>query len=206
MTLPAIVPAAGLSLRMGSPKPLLAIDGIPLLGRIIRALKDGGAGPIVAVLPPADREESRPLAELAAAAGAFPLIPPAQPPDMRASVELGLGWLEGQGPPEGFLLTPADAAGITPKAVEEVIRAWQADPGSIHVPTREGRRGHPVALPWAAAGAIRALPPDRGINAVTRGGAFPIRPIEIPHGDVVADLDTPEEYQCWIAGDRNAPR
>lgn len=200
--IPAIIPAAGLSLRMGSPKPLLPIEGEALLERIIRALARGGAGPILAVIPPRDRPESRTLEGLVASAGAICLIPETQPLDMRASVELGLRRLELHGPPEGFLLTPADAVGITPEGVAAVIRAWSREPGAVHVPMRDGHRGHPVALPGAAAEAIRALPPDRGINAITRGGIFPIRPVEVAHGDVVADLDTPADYNRWISGMR----
>ena len=46
----AIVPAAGLSTRMGRPKLLLPFGGEPLIVRVVNALRQGGAAPVVVVI------------------------------------------------------------------------------------------------------------------------------------------------------------
>ena len=43
-SIPAVVPGAGKSQRMGQPKLLLQFEGEPLIGGVVRALCDGGAG------------------------------------------------------------------------------------------------------------------------------------------------------------------
>src|SRR3954451_21574059 len=109
--IPAIVPAAGKSRRMGQPKLLLPFGGEPLIGRVVKALLDGGAGSVIVVSPPADQPEGPPVAEAAVRAGARVITPKRRPPEMRESVELALAELERErdGPPPAFLLTPGDS-------------------------------------------------------------------------------------------------
>ena len=59
-TIPAIVPAAGKSRRMGQPKMLLPFGGQPLIGRVVRALLEGGAEPVIVVAPRPMRPRDRP--------------------------------------------------------------------------------------------------------------------------------------------------
>ena len=75
ITIPAIVPAAGKSRRMGRPKPLLPFDGQPLIGRVVSALRLGGASPVLVVTPPAQAAEGPPIAEAARQAGAAVITP-----------------------------------------------------------------------------------------------------------------------------------
>ena len=45
---------------MGRPKLLLPFEGQPLIGRVITALRQGGAEPVVVVTPPPDAPEGPP--------------------------------------------------------------------------------------------------------------------------------------------------
>jgi molybdenum cofactor cytidylyltransferase len=195
----ALVPAAGESRRMGRPKLLLDIDGRTLIARVVAALSAGGAAPVVVVPPPAIVPGAAEVAAEATRAGAVVVVPDAQPPDMRASVEIGLGVLELSALPIAtVLLEPGDSPGLTPGLVGRVVAAAAARPDRIVVPTVAGKRGHPVALPWALARTITDLPPDLGVNTLLLQN--PDRVEELPVDDLgaVADLDTPEDYRVWL--------
>jgi molybdenum cofactor cytidylyltransferase len=194
----AIVPAAGLSVRMGRPKPLLDVAGRPLLVRVVESLLAGGSGAVVVVGPPRDRPETAELVWLAERAGAEVVIPDDQPIDMRSSIELGLTRAEALGPPSAILLSPADVPGIRLDLVRQVIRAFLLDPEAIIVPTSPSGRGHPVCLPWEVATAIRTLPAGTGVNRLLDDP--PRRVVEVASNDPLSDIDTPEDYRLWVSG------
>jgi len=194
----ALVPAAGLSLRMGQPKLLLTIGGVPLIARVVAALKAGGADLVVVVVPAAEVPGAERVAREAEKAGASLVVPPAPTADMRASVELGLERLE-QGPaPESLLLAPGDSPGITDELVGRVIACAREYLHSVVVPVCAGRRGHPVLLPWPLTSAIRSLPPGSGINALLSEPGTRVVELEVVEPATADDLDTPEDYQRWL--------
>ena len=115
ITIPAIVPAAGKSRRMGRPKPLLPFDGQPLIGRVVSALRLGGASPVLVVTPPAQAAEGPPIAEAARQAGAAVITPAHWPAEMRESAEIAIEQLGRDGPPSGFILRPEIARASHPR-------------------------------------------------------------------------------------------
>ena len=59
---------------------LLPFNGQPLIGRVVAALRLGGAGPVLVVTPPAEAPEGPPIAEAARQAGAMSSLPRSGPP------------------------------------------------------------------------------------------------------------------------------
>ena len=193
----AIVPAAGQSIRMGRPKLILPIRGVPLMTRVVAALREGGCDCVLVVSPPDGAEETGPLVAAAWAAGARLVIPSHRPRDMRASIELGLSQLEQGEPPEAVLLAPGDSPGLSAAVVAKVISAGRAHPGQIVVPTVGPKRGHPLWLPWPLALSIRTLGPEVGVNALLSRWPLSVSPVEVEDSAVLADLDTPKDYRAW---------
>src|SRR3954467_2079355 len=101
----ALVPAAGRSERMGRPKLILPIGGVPLIARVVAALRSGGPDPVVVVAPPPDAPGGAGAARPAGPAGPGEracaptaqggrvVFSPEPTADMRASVVLGLDHL-----------------------------------------------------------------------------------------------------------------
>jgi molybdenum cofactor cytidylyltransferase len=195
----AIVPAAGRSERMGRPKLLLDIEGRPLIQRVITALRDGGVTRMIVVAPPSSAPEGPQITALAEQAGAEVVVPATRPPEMRDSLELGLERLAQDPPPERVVVTPADSPGITSELVARLLDAAAFRPDRVVIPFCRGRRGHPVVLPWRLAAEIRALPSGAGLNALVARHGHRVFELAVDDSGAVADLDTPEDLDRWLA-------
>lgn len=192
----AVVPAAGLSTRMGRPKLLLEIGGQTVIARVVGAFLEGGVDAVVVIVPPAAQEGAERLARVAAEAGAIVEVLPTPTADMRATIERGIARLDRLSP-VGVLIAPGDSVGLSGPLVAEVIARLRSDPTRIVVPVREGRRGHPLALPWREALAIAHLPQGVGVNALIDDRAAIVDRVEVSGAGHDADLDTPEDYRLW---------
>jgi molybdenum cofactor cytidylyltransferase len=189
----AVIPAAGKSTRMGRPKLALPLGGCTVLQRVLAAVREGGVRETVVVLGPHVAE----LAPLAEAAGAYALLLPEETPDMRATVERGLRWLEERfcpAPEERWLLLPADHPTLDPDLVRRLLAARAAG-RSLVIPTFQGKRGHPAVIAWRHVAGIRALPPGEGLNRYFRQHEGETLEVPVESADVLCDLDTPEDYE-----------
>jgi molybdenum cofactor cytidylyltransferase len=152
---------------------------------------------VIVVVPPASEPEGPALAREAQKAGGEVLAPEDRPAEMRVSVELALQSLVGAPPPELLLLTPADCPGITPVLVSRLLQSAVRWPGHIVIPCHDGRRGHPIALPWNVAAELPNLPSGLGVNTLV--ATHPRKLVELAVGDpdVIADLNNPDDLARW---------
>jgi len=187
----AVVPAAGLSTRMGRPKLTLPLGDQTVIEHVVGMLRAGGVDHVLVVVGPQVPE----LGSLASAAGAEVLTLDEPTADMRTTVERGLAWLGSHyrpAPDDFWLLAPADCPTLTPAVVRQLLGVKPL--AEIAIPVHGGRRGHPTRFAWRHAAGIRALPADWGINGFVRAQRDVIElPVDDP--EVLADLDTPEDYE-----------
>ena len=195
----AVVPAAGHSLRMGRPKLILPVGGTTVIARVVEALREGGVATVIVVPPPADSPGAATLIQEAASAGASVVVPLTRPSDMRGSFELAVTHLEQMAAiPSLLLLTPADSPGVSSNLVAAVIAQAGLLAESIVIPVFEGRRGHPIALPWTLAVQVRELPEGVGVNALITLHANLVVELPVDEPGAVDDLDTPDDYARWL--------
>jgi CTP:molybdopterin cytidylyltransferase MocA/molybdopterin converting factor small subunit len=190
---------------MGRPKLLLRFGGEPLIGRVVRALRDGGTAPVIVVSPPAEEPEGPPVADAARGAGASVVTPARRPRNMRGSVELGVAELERQagGPPPALLLTPGDSPALTAAIVRRVLDRWAGSPESMVVPVAGGKRAHPLVLPWDLARQIPSLPGHLGVNSLIPANRKRVLELEIATPELAENLNTPEDLERWQARQRS---
>ncbi|SIO58654.1 molybdenum cofactor cytidylyltransferase [Singulisphaera sp. GP187] len=194
----SIVPAAGRSERMGRPKLILSIEGRTVIARVVQALEQGGAKPVVVVTPPRDAAGAGPLIDEAERAGAIVVVAETRPPEMRATFDLGLTHLESSDHPSAVMLAPADSPGITAALVAQLVNHHETAPNSILIPTYQGRRGHPIILPWTMALKSRELPQGAGLNSLIALHPSEVAEVEVSEPSILDDLDTPDDYQRWV--------
>ena len=189
----AIVPAAGLSRRMGQPKLLLTLAGVPIIERLLLAL----AHPAVTSCSVVVRSGDVALQSEVARLGASLVVPAIDPPDMRASVSLALDSIQREFSPhddEGWLLVPADHPVLDQGLIEAMLTGWHADHPKILVPRCGPRRGHPTLFRWSLAREVAGIPADRGLNWLLRELADEVTELPVETDAALTDLDTPEDY------------
>lgn len=140
-----IVLAAGEGRRMGGPKAVLEVRGVPLVARAVRTALDGGCGRVLVVLG-AGADLAKPLAE---AAGGQVVVNRRWAEGMGGSLVLGLSMADSVAPEAtAALVLLVDQPFITGPAVAAVLSAQQdpGDAGILAAAAYEGRRGHPVLI------------------------------------------------------------
>ena len=195
----ALIPAAGKSRRMGRPKLSLPLGDRTVLEHVIAALQEGGVSDILVVLGP----HLTHMSDLLHRAGARVLVPAEETHTMRATVEQGLTWIENRFHPEkreSWFLIPADYPILEPAILRKLMRKRERDrTHSIFIPTYQGRRGHPALIGWMHVAAIRALPPEIGLNVYLRRQHKRTMEVPVDSPTILWDLDTPEDYQRILA-------
>ncbi len=194
----AVVPAAGHGVRLGGAKLLLPLGGRPLIAHTLAAWQKSKVERTVVVVRPDDLS----LAQVVREAGAEVVVPALPPPDMKASLQAALRYLEANHSPADtatFLVAPADMPQLSAAIINRLIDRHLLNPtAGVFAPTLNGRQGHPVLFPWRLAAEVHALTADQGLNAIVDRH----RPTLVPCEDLVAngehpfaDVDTLEEYQ-----------
>ncbi|MER5552496.1 nucleotidyltransferase family protein [Streptomyces sp. NPDC002793] len=181
--------AAGGGRRLGGrPKALLEHRGRPLVEHAVRALRDGGCGPVHVVLGAA-AERVRALADLS---GCVVTVNPSWEEGMGSSLRAGLSSLAGSDADAALVLL-VDQPGIGAEAVARVRSAYLSR-ASLAAAAYAGERGHPVlfgADRWAgvAAGAVG----DQGARAYLRTHRDAIGLVECSDVAQGYDIDTAED-------------
>lgn len=191
----ALIPAAGQSRRMGRPKLLLPLGERTVIEHVLAALRGGGVTEMLVIVGP----DGAALGAVAAESGARVLQLTEQTPDMRATCQHGLDWLEAQcrpAPADGWLLVPADHPTVRSELVRSLVRvAAEEEAAAVVVPVHQGRRGHPVWLRWSGVADLRQLAAGQGLNQYVRQQAGRTRELEWADPEVLCDLDTPADYE-----------
>jgi molybdenum cofactor cytidylyltransferase len=190
----AVIPAAGVSRRMGRPKLMLPLGDRTVIRRLLDVLARPGIAARVVVM----RLDDAPLCAEVEAAGATVIQPEVAPPDMRTSVQHALDAIAERfdpQPDDGWLLIPADHPLLDANVLDQLIACWQASDASILLPEHAGERGHPTFFRWSLAEEVRSIPVDRGLNHLVAAHASEIETVSVETPAVLTDLDTPEDYE-----------
>ncbi len=181
---------------MGSPKPLLPLGDRPAILRCLDALLEGGACNPVVVLGPGGDEIARLLADHPVTL-TWNLSPETE---MAGSVRAGLARLDPAA--TAVLVALADTPLVLPATIERMIATHLAQPENILLPTTGGRRGHPPLLPLPLLREIESVPTLRD---VIRRDPGRVREIAVEDPGILADMDTPEDYEALRAAFQNPP-
>jgi len=195
----AIVLAAGESSRMGRPKPLLPMNGETFLGHLLAEIRASRVARTVIVLG------YKPELVLEAMPEVIPLAVVNERYELGqlSSLQVGLDAVGNE--PDAVLMFLADHPFITRSLIDAVIEAREQSGLPIVIPTSGGRRGHPTLFARSLFPELLAAPLDQGARVVVRAHAHEVLELPTEEAGVLADVDTPEQYQQWLARWRSVP-
>ena len=189
--------AAGESRRMGSPKALLRYQGQTFIERICSAFLTAGVDELIVVLG-ARAEELR---------GALPAHPALRTvvnsryfQGQLSSLMVGVGALSPDS--EAAVVNLVDHPLVSAATIKALIDSFRAAPLPILVASCQGKRGHPVLFSSHIYGEILAAPLDQGAKVVVRKDPSRVRELSLDDPGILADIDTPEDYQRYVVAKR----
>lgn len=184
----ALIPAAGLSSRMGAFKPLLPCGDSTVIETAI-----GSVFPYVSTAVAVVGHQGEKLRSVLTDTFKDRLTIVTNPDyattDMLRSVQLGL---RAMGDYDAFFLLPADMPLIKPQVYEALITAFDNSADVIY-PVFGGRRGHPPLISSAVVPAILGYRGDGGLRAILNSCVT--KEVKIPDSGILTDLDTPRDYE-----------
>lgn len=187
----AIILAAGLSTRMGKFKPLMSLNGKPILLNEVNDFLDAGVEQIVIVT---GHNRDQVTACIDGSSQYRPFVTlcynSLYREDMFTSVQAGVKAL--MNGLESFFLLPADCPGVSPATLISLMEAFK-DNVTVVYPTANGRRGHPPLLSTALIQPILNYSGKDGLRGFLRDIPGSIS-LCLDDEAILRDMDTPAEY------------
>lgn len=188
-SVPAIILAAGASIRLGQPKQLVRFNGETLLERAIRIAAESGASPVIVVVGAHFEQVSAgvPLDD------AIAIHNPDWKQGIASSIQAGLVAIERLAPHSpGALILPCDQLRLSADHLRALLSAYAAQPEpSIVASTYADVLGIPAVFPRSAFAALLALRGDKGARALLMNPPCPLVSIPFPGGEI--DIDHPAD-------------
>ena len=183
----ALVLAAGAGSRFGHERKLLQdLEGEPIIGRVVTAMRVADADEVIVVVPP----EHAGIARALTGTGARLVTNHRATEGMGTSIAAGIAAL----PPQtrAVLLTLGDIPRLSAVVIRKLRERLDAGDVEIVLPEYQGTRGHPVLFGRSVFGELAALGGDRGARAVV--DRLPGRVAVVPIDEAPPmDIDTVED-------------
>ncbi len=197
-TFAAIIPAAGLSTRMGRFKPLLPLGKDIVLSRCVALFKKNNISRVYVVT--GNRAED--VAAAAEQAKAVPVHNPDYEQGMFSSMLTGVAALPDD--IEAFMVLPVDIPLLRPETVARLVDEYRHTKPDILYPRFRKERGHPPVISSRLLPAILEHDGNGGLRAVLDRYESGARDLDVADFGTVHDLDRPADYTlaCGLADAR----
>ena len=188
----AVILAAGESKRMGQPKMLLPWEKGTVISHVLAVFRDAGVEDILVVTGGGREQVEDAISHLNVRTiynGIF------SQGEMLSSIQCSIGAMTHQ--TQAILIGLGDQPQVRKRSVRMVCDAFIETKSNIVVPSFQMRRGHPwlVTRPlWGELLNLGSSPRDF-LNTHTES----IEYVNVDDPGILADLDTPEDYQRWKA-------
>jgi molybdenum cofactor cytidylyltransferase len=191
----AIVTAAGRSRRMGTQKLLLPYAGGTVIGRVVSQLHQSAVDRVFVITAEARRDVSDALA-------AFDVVTVSNPdPDpeceMLETIRCGLRALPAEC--DQILIALGDQPSITSELINRLVTELRENPRSIVVPVHQQKRGHPVLFDACFKSDVLSHFEGEGLRGLLQAHPDRVREVSVPEHLMLADIDSPEDYQRELA-------
>ncbi len=190
-----IVPAAGMSRRMGTTKQTLLVGECTMTGRVARTMLDAMLTGVVVVT----RSKLVDALDLPEDDRLFIAINDKVNTQMLDSIRTGIDYLDDESSlaisdraDAGVLVIPGDMPTVSEAACLKCVDVFRDDPARIIIATCGGKRGHPIVFPLNMRESLCEL--AEGLNELA--SRFTNRVVQVDCGDpmILRDVDTPSDY------------
>lgn len=190
----AVVLAAGMSLRMGTPKQLLRIGGETILDRTLKNVRASNVGEIILVLGHAADDVKRAIATQ----GLKVAINPDYRQGMGTSLRSGLAAVDPDA--AAALIVLADQPWVSSETLNSLIACHQKHKPKIIIPIYKGFRGNPVLLDRSVFHEMQALKGDVGCRAIFGDHTEGILKVPVDDPGILLDIDSRDDLEKLTAG------
>lgn len=185
----AIVLAAGMSRRMGTPKQLLRLAGETILEHTLKNVRASTVSDIVLVLGhAADSVEKEISSE-----GIKVVRNQDYQQGMGTSLRTGLAAVDAGA--SAALIVLGDQPFVRAETLNQLIACHQESKPQITIPIYKGFRGNPVLLDRSVFAELQGLTGDVGCRAIFSNHTENIRKLAMDDIGILLDIDSQEEYQ-----------
>ena len=193
MIVQGIILAAGLSRRMGLPKLLLELDGVPVIMWVVRAALRSALHDVTLIAGPETETLAGALEPVADHPRFHLLINPRPNRGMSSSLHIGVSSMSPHA--AGTMILLGDQPGVTAELIDELLSAFGRDPKKIVFPAIAGRRTTPVVFPADLFPELMMTSGDVGGREVVDHNRPRVVPVEMGARYDDSDLDTPEDVE-----------
>ena len=185
----AILTAAGLSSRMGSPKPLLPWRGKTLIESQIQALLEAGASEVIVILG----HKADEVAPYATGNSVRVVINPRYKDGRASSIKAGILAVS---PIASDIVIMAVDQPRSPQIVSQVINSHIETNAPITSPRYQGRGGHPLVFSASLKPELsRISEENQGLREVFERHRSRINKVIFDDPAIRLDLNTPQAYR-----------
>ncbi|MEE2959798.1 MAG: nucleotidyltransferase family protein [Myxococcota bacterium] len=189
-----LIPAAGLSSRMGFPKSLLLNeDGIPFAVALSRAFLDAGLAPVIVTIPPSPMSDQ--LEDALGPLRVQTTLNMAPHKGLSGSIETAIQRIPPQA--SGIFLCPIDNPFASADLIGGMLGALEqtAPPCQAVVASYGGRSGHPVAFGRSLFPDLLHAGDNGGPRSVLESLGSQVLRYETQTPNTLCNLNTPEAYE-----------
>jgi probable selenium-dependent hydroxylase accessory protein YqeC len=190
-----ILLAAGKGERMGKPKLDLEINGKTILEHAVSAIEKTGIHDVVVVF---SEQNSHYRSRLPSYFRSTVTTNIQEEEELSKSVKQGLLNIQPQS--QAVIFALADQPLITPDIYKDLIQYHLRHLPLVTVPVHDGKRGNPTLFDrrmWSELSKIKGDKGGRNLIATVPPPKLGL--VHVGHGSVLADIDTPEDYQRLLS-------
>jgi molybdenum cofactor cytidylyltransferase len=191
----ALVPAAGLSRRMGKPKQLLHYRDGTILEAVINSVLESTVDGLGIVASPTVRDFlGSDLPERC-----FVAVNADGDSEMIQSIQIGVREMRSVFEPcddDGIMILPGDQPQISGGVITTCAEAYRLPrrPPDMLIAAYAGRRGHPAIYSFSSLREVESWGPQKGLNELARRYPERVRELPIVTTPMPIDVNTPEDY------------
>ena len=189
----AIVLAAGMSRRMGTPKQLLRAGERTLLELTLENVRNSSVAETILVLGFAAGE----IQEKIPTQGLKVVVNPEYQEGMAASLRAGIAAVDAK--VHAAIIVLADQPRVRPATLDALIEHHRSFGAQIVIPVYRGFRGNPVLLDRSVFPEVMAISGDVGCRAIFGGHTQNIRKLEVDDIGILLDVDARGDLEAIFA-------